>query len=45
VDCASLMARCRQVAPRTRILLTWGQLPDGSLDNANELLLAPYNRE
>jgi len=45
VDCASLVARCRQLSPRTRILLTSGQLPDGSLDENIELLPKPYGRE
>ena len=45
VDCASLVLQCRQVAPRTRILLTSGQLPDTSFDEAIELLPKPYSRE
>ena len=45
VDCASLVAQCRQVAPRTRILLTSGQLPETSFDEAIELLPKPYSRE
>ncbi|RZA31252.1 MAG: hybrid sensor histidine kinase/response regulator, partial [Lysobacteraceae bacterium] len=45
VDCASLVAQCRQVAPHTRILLTSGQLPDAAFVEAMELLPKPYSRE
>lgn len=45
VDCASLVAQCRQLSPHTPILLTSGQLPDGSIDEAIELLPKPYSRE
>jgi DNA-binding NtrC family response regulator len=45
VDCASLVAQCRQMSPRTRILLTSGHVPDGSFDEAIELLPKPYSRE
>jgi PAS domain S-box-containing protein len=45
VDCASLVAHCRQMSPRTRILLTSGHVPDGSVDDAIELLPKPYGRE
>ncbi|QOY94326.1 response regulator [Massilia sp. UMI-21] len=45
VDCASLVAQSRQLAPDTRILLTTGQLPAGSCDDAIEMLPKPYNRE
>ncbi|MCC2975037.1 response regulator [Massilia sp. IC2-476] len=45
VDCASLVAQCRQLSPHTRILLTSGQVPDGSIDAGIELLPKPYSRE
>ncbi len=45
VDYAALVAQCRQLSPRTRILVTSGQLPDASLDDAIELLPKPYSRE
>ncbi|WP_313705303.1 response regulator [Massilia sp.] len=44
VDCAALVARCRAVAPRTRILLTSGQLPDTRIAGAADLLAKPYSR-
>ena len=45
VDCAALVAQCRHIAPRTRILLTSGQLPETSFDEAIELLPKPFSRE
>ncbi len=45
VDCAALVARCRQLSPRTRILLTSGHVPDGAFDDGIELLPKPYGRE
>lgn len=44
VDCATLVGRCRALAPATRILLTSGHVRDGAFEAGIELLPKPYSR-
>jgi len=45
VDCATLVARCRDIAPHCAILLTSGHLPDKAFEAEMDLLPKPYSRE
>ena len=45
VDCATLVDRCRDIAPHCAILLTSGHLPDKAIEAGIDLLPKPYSRE